>query len=338
MADAVTKISDLYDPLVFAQRTQLAQTRSNGLVQAGIVVEDPLLRAQFGPGGTTAEINHLNALTIEEPNYSTDDNTSNVEVDKIATGTQKVRRADRNKHYSVMALARMVGLGDPVEGITNQIGSYWASDNNKRLFNSLLGIKADNSANDSGDMIKTNAKIDHADAVADAERVSSEVVAQAKNTLGDMQGMVTAMAVHSTVFTRMRIQKASKDVYDPETGQLLFTEFDGLRLVVDDDLVTAGTNRSIYTCILFGLGAVGYAELDVDSPSVLYRKEESGDGGGEQRLASRVANAMHPYGFSYVGTPANGRTATYTELKTATHWDRIAPRKNAAIAFLEVND
>ncbi|MGB1725254.1 MAG: hypothetical protein ACPHJZ_02965 [Limisphaerales bacterium] len=338
MADAVTKIADLYDPLVFAQRTQLAQTRSNGLIQAGVAVEDPILRNQFGPGGTTAEINHLNALTIEEPNYSTDDNTSNVEVDKITSGTQKVRRADRNKHYSAMSLARMVGLGDPVEGVTNQIGSYWASDNNKRLFNSLIGIKADNSANDSGDMIKTNAKIDHADAVADAERVSSTVVAQAKNTLGDMQGMITAIAVHSTVFTRMRILEAVKDFHNSETGDLEFSTFDGLRVIIDDDLVTAGTNRSIYTCILFGLGAVGYAELDVESPFALYRKEESGDGGGEQRLASRVSNVMHPYGFSYVGTPANGRTATYAELATATHWDRIAPRKNAALAFLEVND
>ena len=239
MADAATKIADLYDPLVFAQRTQLAQTRSNGLIQAGVAVEDPILRNQFGPGGTTAEINHLNALTIEEPNYSTDDNTSNVEVDKITSGTQKVRRADRNKHYSAMSLARMVGLGDPVEGVTNQIGSYWASDNNKRLFNSLIGIKADNSANDSGDMIKTNAKIDHADAVADAERVSSTVVAQAKNTLGDMQGMITAIAVHSTVFTRMRILEAVKDFHNSETGDLEFSTFDGLRVIIDDDLVTA---------------------------------------------------------------------------------------------------
>lgn len=338
MADAVTKISDLYDPLVFAQRTQLAQTRANAFIESGVMVNDPLLRGSFGPEGTTAEINHINALTIEEPNYSTDDNGSDAEVDKIGTTTQKIRRSDRNKHYSVMHLAQMVGLGDAVEGITNQLGSYWASDNQKRLVNTSLGIKADNKANDSNDMTQTNAKIDHTDAVADAERISSTVVAQAKNTLGDMQGMLTAMAVHSTVFTRLRIQKAAKDIHDPETGRLLFTEFDGLRLVVDDDLITAGTNRSIYTCILFGRGAVGYTDLPVMKPSSLYDKEESGDGGGERRIASRVSNAIHPYGFSYVGTPANGRSATYLELATATHWDRIIPRKNIALAFLEVND
>lgn len=338
MADEVTKISDLYDPLVFAQKTQLAQTRANAFIASGIMVEDPVLRGNFGPQGTTAEINHLNALTIEEPNYSTDDNTSNAEVDKIGNTTQKVRRSDRNKHYSVMHLAQMVGLGDPVDGITNQLGSYWASDNQKRLVNTAIGIKADNKANDSNDMTQTHANIDAVAAVVDADRISSTVVAQAKNTLGDMQGMITAMAVHSTVFTRLRILKAALDIHDPETGRLLFTEFDGLRLVVDDDLVTAGTNRSIYTCVLFGRGAVGYTDLPVLKPSSIYDKEESGDGGGERRIASRVANAIHPYGFSYVGTPANGRSATYSELATATHWDRIIPRKNIALAFLEVND
>lgn len=338
MADAVTKIADLYDPVVWAQKTQLAQTRANALLNSGIMVQDPILRERLAVGGTTAEINHFNALTINEPNYSTDDNTSNAEVDKIATTTQVARRSDRNKHYSAMHIASMVGIGDPVDAITSGFGGYWASDNQKRAFNTLIGIKKDNLANDSSDMTVTNAKIDHADAVADAERISSTFVAQAKNTMGDMQNALVAIGVHSTVYTRMRIQKALKDYHDPETNRLLFSEFDGLRVIIDDDLVTAGTNRSIYTCILFAPGGIGYADLPVLKPSSIYDKEESGDGGGERRIATRVSNVIHPYGFSYVGTPANGRSATYAELATATHWNRIIPRKNIPIAFLEVND
>ena len=69
---------------------------------------------------------------------------------KITKAVMKYRLASQNQSWSTMDLAADLALQDPVGAITNRIGNYWATSNERRLIQSTMGILADNVANDSG--------------------------------------------------------------------------------------------------------------------------------------------------------------------------------------------
>lgn len=334
---ATTQIADIYNPLTFSGREQEAQLQLNKFISSGVLMMDPSVQNQIGAGGNIGEITGLAPLGTEEPNYSSDNPAANSTAAKITSKKMTFRLASQNKSWSTMDLSRELALQDPVGGITNRVGSYWATNNEKRLIQSCLGILADNVANDSGDMLKTVAT-DGAGAVTDAERISAEVVLDAKQTLGDHASSLAAIAMHSAIFTRL--QKQNLIVYIPNArGEVNIPTYLGYTVIVDDSLpAVAGTNRITYTCVLFGSGAFLGANGKVQTPSEMDRNPSAGNGGGEEVLYSRRSDLIHPAGFSFTSTSVAGQSATQAELATAANWDRVWERKNIPLAFLQVND
>lgn len=335
---ATTKLADVYVPLTFNRRTQEKQIELNAFIASGVAVADPLINQQFAAGGNIGELPQFNGITAGEPNYSSDDNTSKATPEKIGTQKQLVRSASRNNHWSTMDLARELALEDPMGAITGRIGHYWAVDDQTRLINSLVGVLADNDANDSDDMLH-NVATDAAGAVTDAERISSDAIAIAAQTMGDHSSKLRAIAMHSVQRTRLARQNLIKEHRDNDTGRLMFETYLGLRLVVDDSLpMDVGVNRVTYTTILFGENAVSYGNGPVQTPSEVGRDALAGDGGGETILSSRVNTIFHPNGASFLSASVAGNSTTYAELKDAANWNRVVARKNMPIAFLKVND
>ena len=335
---ATTQLADVYVPLTFNRRVQLTQIQKNAFVASGVAVQDPLLAAQFAAGGNIGELPQYNGITIVEPNYSSDNPANTATPQKITSNKQKVRSASRNQHWSTMDLARELAVEDPMGAITNRIGGYWATDDEKRLICALDGIFADNVANDSGDMVYSIAT-DAAGAVTDAERISSDAIAVALQTLGDASDQVTAMAMHSVLRTRLVRQGLIKEHRDNKNGEVLFETYLGKRVIVDDSLTPeVGTNRIKYKVALFGDGVVSWANGRVITPSEISREALAGDGGGQSIISSRVNTILHPNGFSFESASVTGNSATYAELKNAANWDRKVERKHVRICFLEVND
>lgn len=335
---ATVQIADIYNPLTFGRRAQEAQTEANRLIRSGIVIEDAKLREQFAQGGNIGECPFFNPLATGEPNYSTDNPASNSEPANTGSTKQIARLAHRNKSWSTMDLARELALEDPIGAITGRIGNYWATDDQKRVIQSALGILADNIDNDGGDMLESVAN-DSADAVTDNERISADVLIDGEQTLGDAQfDVISAMAIHSTIYARLRKQNLIDYVPTGDQGETIPTYL-GRTLIVDDTLpAIAGSNRITYTCILFGAGSILTAPGRVIIPSEMEREPSAGDGGGQDIIHSRVANAFHPNGFSFLSASVSGQSATYAELALAANWNRVVDRKNVPLAFLRVND
>lgn len=335
---ATTQLADVYVPTTFNRRVQLAQIERNAFIRSGIAVRDPLLAEQFAAGGRIGELPQYNGITIVEPNYSSDEPGNNATPQKITSNVQKVRSASRNQHWSTMDLARDLADSDPMGAVTGRIGSYWATDDESRVINALYGILADNVANDAGDMLYSVAT-DDAGAVTDAERISSQAIAFAAQTLGDHSADLTGIAMHSVQRTRLVAQGLIKEHRDDKNGELMFETYLGLVVTVDDSLTpTIGTNRITYTVVLLGSETLGWANGKVTTPSELTREALSGDGGGQTIVSSRVNTILHPNGFSFLSASVAGPSATYAELKNAANWDRVVPRKNVKLAFLQVND
>lgn len=339
---AAVQIADIYNPLTFARRAQQAQLQLNRFIGSGIAVADPRIAEQIAAGGHLGELSNYQPLTVGEPNYSSDDPDANSTPAKIGAELQKFRAAARNKSWSTMDLSRELALEDPVAAITGRIGSYWATDDEQRIIASLLGILADNQANDSNDMV-IDVATDGAGAVQDAERIGGERVIDGLQTLGDHKDSITTLAIHSQIHTRLQKQNLIQYVRDADNN-IMFATYMGKRLIVDDSLpAVAGSNRITYTCVMFGGGVISTANGRVMVPSEMERKASAGNGGGQDVIHSRINNVWHVNGFSFLSNTLNGGAATlrfanYADLKLAANWNRVWNRKNIPLAFLKVND
>lgn len=338
---ATVQITDIYNPLTFGRRTQQAQIELNRFLQSGIAVSDGALQAQIAQGGRVGELTNFNPLSVGEPDYMTDDPTDVAVPANVTKGVQAFRVSHRAKAWSTMDLARQLALQDPVGAITSRIGQYWATDDEQRIIASLLGILADNDANDADDMV-IDVATDDAGAVTDAERIGGERVIDALQTLGDHKNSITTLAIHSAIQARLSKQGLI-DYIRAADSEIMFPSYMGLRLIVDDSLpAVAGDNRVTYTCMLFAPGVIANASARILIPSEMDRVPLAGQGGGQDIIISRIGNVWHPAGFSFLsdtltGGPSNDQ-ASYADLKLAANWNRIFERKNVPIAFIKVND
>tara|TARA_R100000951_G_scaffold107151_1_gene102254 strand:- start:1961 stop:2968 length:1008 start_codon:yes stop_codon:yes gene_type:complete len=333
---ANVQIADIYNPLVFSAAEQEAQIELNAFLASGVMVEDPRLTAMASTGGNIGELPFFKPLGTEEPNYSNDVTGDTSTPNKITTAIMKYRLASQNQSWSTMDLAVDLALADPVSAITNRVGSYWATTNERRLIQSTMGILASNVANNSSDMVVSVAT-DSSSAVTDAELVSNDVILDAQQTAGDHQAGFSAIAMHSVVYSRLRKQQLIDFVRDADNNTL-FSTYGNLRVIVDDSLsAVAGTNRVTYTTVIFGNGAVVSGMGRTSNPSELDRAPEKGNGGGQSDLYSRRADIIHPLGFEFTSASVAGQSATLAELATSANWSRVWERKNVPLCFLQTN-
>lgn len=334
---ATIQIADIYDPLRFTTMAQERQIEKNAFIQSGVQVGNAELSSLCSQSGFTGDIDNIKPLTTNEPTYTNDVPTDLITPDKLGTQLMKYRKAARAKAWSAMDLARGIALQDPMVGITNRIGDYWATDNQKRLIYSLMGILADNIANDDGDLVH-NVATDDAGAITDAEKASALNFIRALELTGDSLDLISAFGMHSSVYYGLYAMNLITFVRESEDAS--FATFQGKRVIVDDALVvTQGTNRPKYTSILFGAGAVQAGEGNMPNTlaSEMDRNPNSGNGGGETLIYSRRTDIIMPVGFSFSGSSVAGQSATYAELQAAANWDRVWDAKNIPIRFLQTN-
>ena len=338
---ATTQLADVYRPTSFARRATLKQLELNAFLQSGVIVNDPIITERLSGGSNVIELPQLQGVTIKEPNYSSDDPAVKSTPGKVGTKTQKARSASRNDSWSTMDLTTEMTDADPMGAVVETIGGFWATDDESRTIQSALGVLADNVANDGGDMVIDVANdIDpNVTPVADADRISGDVVVNAAQTAGDRKRGFAALAVHSVTHARLQKLGLLVNQFDAETGRLEFQTYLGYRVIMDDSLpAVAGTNRVTYTSILFGAGAIGYGTGKVKTPSEIERIAGAGNGGGETVIHSRVNTCFHIYGTEFTSASVAGESPTYAELADAANWNRVVERKRIAIAFIKTND
>lgn len=335
---ATVKLENVYNPLVFAEGAQEAQIELNRFYTSGVVERSGLLDSMASTGGNIGEIPYFKPLGTEEPNYSSDDPTAKSTPSNITFDKQTYRLASQNKSWSTMDLARDLALANPEDAIVNRIGQYWATNNERRIIQSSLGVLADNIANDNGDMVKAVAAEKVADVSVDT-KISGDAVLDAFQTLGDHDYLVTTIAMHSVQYTELRKQNLI-DFIPNARGEVNIPTYMGKTVIVDDSLPVKpanGEDAAQYTTILYGASAFIAGEGRVDVPSEIDREPSHGNGGGERILYSRRSDIIHPMGFAFLSGSVAGQSATQAELALAANWKRCYDRKNVSMAFLVTN-
>jgi len=163
-----------------------------------------------------------------------------------------------------------------------------------------------------------------------ASILDGDAFIDALGTLGDAEGKIQALAVHSATHRLMKKQGLIETI-PPEDGKEEISLYQGKRVIVDDGMPV---DTGKYTTYLFGAGAIGYAEGTPKVPSEIER--EALKNGGEEYLVTRRHFVLHPRGVKWnpgSGVPAKD-TPSNTELAAKANWTRVYESKNIRIVRL----
>lgn len=340
MATGVTRISDVVVPEIFTPYTQQLTQEKSRLIRTGAIVVDGALNSALAGGGLTYNEPSFKDLDNDDENISSDDPATDSSPKKIGTATEIQVRLSRNNSWSSMDLTGDLAGADPMKAIANRVSDYWMRRQQAAFVATINGVFADNAAAPSGgdthtqdDMTHDISGVGYSAGVTD---FSAEAFLDAAVTMGDSMGDLTMVMMHSLTYTRALKNNLIDFIPDSINGQAVnIPTFLSRQVVVDDGVPrTAG----VFETWLFGAGAVRMGIGSPKVPTEVDRKPAAGNGSGQDVLHNRVEWIIHPVGYQYAGTPANGgpsNAATVNNLAAAASWSRVFPeRKQIRIARL----
>jgi hypothetical protein len=339
---ALTQISDVFVPEVYASYSAVDGPEKTAFFTSGVAVSNPALAGMFAEGGRVGELPFWRDLDAsQEPFYTTDNPATIATPRNVTAGTQLARMASIAQAYSAADLAGELAGSDPLQRVRNRFGTYWMRQWQRRTIASLEGVVADNIANDGSDMVNSIAAATNA-GVGPTTLFSRAAFTTAAFTSGDNFDDYSAIAVHSVVYKRM----VDNDDIDfiPDSQGVMAATFMGRRVIVDDGMPftpAAGAGGSDaaarYTSFLFGPSLVAYAERSPRVPFEVEREALQGNAGGVETLVERKSWVIHPFGTQFLSATLTNGNATLAQLRLAANWDRVVERKNVPFAALITN-
>ncbi|MEM6902245.1 MAG: major capsid protein [Pseudomonadota bacterium] len=332
------QLADVIDIEIYNALPMNESPTKTRIFASGMVNQNPLLDGLASGVDDYPHLPFWNDLAETEPNISSDNPAQTSTPEKITQSEQRGRRSSLNNSWSAMDLVSEFGLGDrAMEAIRSRVDAYWDKVWQRRLTSCIAGIVADNVANDGGDMVVDISRPDGNSATA-ANLFGRSAVIDTALTLGDSLADVTAMAVHSVVYGTM-LKNDDIDFIPDSDGNMTIPTYLGKLVIVDDGMpvVAGGTNGFVYTSALYGAGAFGYGNGSPAVPTAIDRKEDAGNGAGQEFLHSRRTFLLHPFGFSFTNASVAAQSPTEAELRAGANWNRVIERKNVPLAFLLTN-
>ena len=324
---ATTQLSDVIVPSKFTDYITQNTMERTALVTSGIMVKNDVITTQLNAGAHSFTVPFWKDLGNEEADI-VNDNPLDVSTPlKIQTGKQLVRKSYVHQSWSQMNLASELAGSNALNRIQDRVAEYWNRQLQRRLIASLNGILADNVASDGGDMV-----FDISALVGAAAEFSPAAVIDAAGTMGDAMGDLVGIGLHSNLYKRA-LKADLIEFVQPSSGSMRLPTYRGLVVVLDDAVPLVG---GVYTCPLFGSGAVGYGVADptVAAGTEIENLPSSGNGGGQQVLHSRINTAVHPAGFAWAEASVAAESPSLAEIALADNWSRVVERKAVPLAFL----
>jgi len=316
-------------------------TERTAFFQSGILTSNSDMSTLLaGPSNTFTIPWWVDLDASIESNYSNDVYTDIAVPLSVSSADMSARAAYLNEGWAAMNLVKNITKQDPLEFVGRRLMSYWQRVAQRRTIATAVGIYNDNVDANGGDMV-----------VDAGGTITAASIIRARGTMGDYSGQMGGMnviAMHSAVHTELQILNLID--YTPIADQVPeFGRYQGMRVVVDDSMpLIAGVDPAPdkYLSIIFGPGAIGYAEEQPAGEDGLdyERSPDRGNGGGAETLWTRRNFVTHPLGFTFerttiTGTPTTTRpiSANWSDLALATNWTRKFDRKQVPMAFVTSN-
>ena len=305
---AGTTLTDVIVPELFTPYVIQRTMELSALFQSGIVTNNAEFDRLASEAAPIHNMPFFEDLTgdseavIEGKDLTANKITSNKDV------SVTLRRA---MMWSATDLSAALAGSDPMAAIGDLAAGFWARDMQKELINLLTGVFAASTM--------ANHVLDVSAAEGAGANISASVFIDALQKLGDAQGNLTAVVMHSA--TKSYLKKQNLITTERDSTSVEFEAYQGRRVIVDDGCPVAG---GVYTTYLFGQGAialgngnpVGFVATEVD--------RDKKKGSGVDYLINRRTFILHPRGIAYQkASQTNVETPTREELAKATNWKRV---------------
>lgn len=314
---ANTQIIDVITPEVFNQYMEQYSTEHSALIQSGVAVADARVAANISAGGTLVNMPFWNDLSGDDEVLS--DNAS-LTTGKITSGQDIAAVMYRGRGWSVNELAAVLSGSDPMGSLMNKIGAYWVRQEQKVLTSTLAGLFATGG-------VLTTGSTKHLNATSAA--IDAAAVLDTKQLLGDASNQLSLLVMHSAVYTDLQKQNLIQFI-PASQSQIQIPTYLGYRVIVDDALSPVD---GAYTTYLLAGGSFG---RNNGTPTHLTSFEKDRDAAaGNDRVFTRRAFTMHPYGVKFKSATVAGATPSNNELATVGNWEAVYDSKNIGIVALQ---
>ncbi len=322
---AVTRISDIIVPAVFADYVMRVTAERARIFQAGILGSDPRIASFLSGGGQTINLPMWNDVSGAS-NVGSDDPAVLAVPAKISALADIAVRLSRNKGWSSADLVADLAGSDPMIAIANRVVDYWQREFEAILVSVVSGVIAKNILTYSSDMVN--------DVSASAGATAGAII-DTVQTMGDSSDDLTTIIMHSQIYASLAKQNLIDFIPDSE-GKVRFPTYLGYDVIRDDSVLVTGSGISAkyYTYIL-GKDSIVFGEGSARVPVETYRYPAQGNGAGVEELWSRKELCFHPRGHKFLTGGMVGLSPTNAELALPAAWDRVAPeRKQVNISAL----
>lgn len=324
----VTRLSDVIVPELFTPYVVNRTMELSEIFRSGIITnnsEFDRLASEAAPIHQMPFFEDLNGDSedvIEDANLTAKKITSNKDV------STTIRRANM---WAATDLSAALAGSDPMAAIGDRVADYWAREFQKILVQVLTGVFGSYTE-------ASETKTPLADHILDistmssaaAQKISASAFIDALQLLGDAQGQLTAVVMHSA--TKSHLKKLNLIDTERDSNSVEFDAYQGRRVIVDDGCPVA---NGVYTTYLFGQGAVAFGN---GSPVGWVPTETDRDkkkGSGVDYLINRKTFIMHPRGIKWTDKKrVNIETPTKAELMDAANYERVyEPKQIRIVAF-----
>lgn len=322
----ITKISDVIVPELFNQYVINRTLELSAFYQSGIVVNSP----EFDRLASEAARTH-NMPFFEDLQGESEPTLEDVKMtaQKIGSNKDVSTTILRQNMWAATNLSAALAGADPMKAIGDLVAGYWARDMQKELIAILSGVFGTYTPD--GGTATTKMK-DHildltALTKADSKLLSASAFIDACQLLGDAQGQLSGVVMHSA--TKSYLKKQNLIATERDSVGVEFETYQDRKVTVDDGCPVDG---DVYTTYLFGNGAVAYGNGSPEGHVATEVDRDKQTGGGIDYLINRKAFILHPRGIAYTGAVRdNIETPLRSELAMAENWNPVYEPKQLRI-------
>lgn len=327
---SITKISDVIVPELFNKYVVNRTMELSAFFKSGIVVHSKEFDALASEAARTHNMPFFEDLQGESEAILED---VKMTPQKIGSNKDVSTTIYRQNMWGASNLSAALAGADPAKAIGDLVAGYWARDMQKELIAILSGVFGSYTTEDGESVTPMSSHILNLSALssAAAKKISASAFIDACQLLGDAQGQLSGVAMHSA--TKSYLKKLNLIETERDSTDVEFETYQGRRVTVDDG---CPVENGVYTTYLFGGGAIAYGN---GNPTGFVPTETDRDkqtGGGVDYLINRKAFILHPRGIAYTGAVrANVETPLRTELAMAQNWNPVYEPKQLRIVAVK---
>ena len=320
LADVI--VPELFNPYVINKTMELS-----ALFQSGIITNNAEFDRLASEAAPIHNMPFFEDLTGDAENVVEGASLTAKKITSKKDVSTTIRRANM---WAATDLSAALAGSDPLASLGSLVAGFWARNMQKELISVLAGVFGTYTGSEGAVTPLESHILDISKLTGAKANISAGAFIDALQLLGDAQGQLTAVAMHSA--TKSYLKKLNLIETERDSTDVEFETYQGRRVIVDDGCPVAD---GVYTTYLFGQGAIAYGNGSPVGfvPTELDRDKKMGS--GIDYLINRRTFIMHPRGIAWQNVNReNAETVTRAELADAQNWKRVyEPKQIRMVAF-----